>query len=99
LLSGIAPDTARMLQIELLERISDARYAVGDLDGSPEADGAVIALAEERGLKAVQVNALTRLARVLAFSDPDACVTVCERAVRVAAAHHGLLPQRRHRMR
>jgi len=87
LLSGIAPDAARSLEIEILERISDARYAVGDLDGSGEADGTVVALAEERGLKAAQVNALTRLARVMAFSDPDACVTVCERAVRVCSTH------------
>jgi DNA-binding winged helix-turn-helix (wHTH) protein/tetratricopeptide (TPR) repeat protein len=87
LLSGIAPDAARSLEIEILERISDARYAVGDLDGSGEADGMVVALAEERGLKAAQVNALTRLARVMAFSDPDACVTVCERAVRVCSTH------------
>jgi len=98
LLSGIAPDTARVLQIEILERISDARYAVGDLDGSAEADGAVIALAEERGLKVAQVNALTRLARVLAFSDPDACVTVCERAVRVCGMHDDPLLQARTEM-
>ncbi|HTM12976.1 MAG TPA: AAA family ATPase [Bryobacteraceae bacterium] len=98
LLSGIAPGPGGILQIEILERISDARYAVGDLDGSAEADGAVIALAEERGLKAVQVNALTRLARVLAFSDPDACVTVCERAVRVCGAHDDLLLQARTEM-
>ena len=51
LLSGIAADPARTLEIEILERISDARYAVGDLDGSAEADGAVIALAEERGVE------------------------------------------------
>ena len=98
LLSGIAPNTARTLQIEILERISDARYAVGDLDGSAEADGAIIALAEERGLKAAQVNALTRLARVLAFSDPDACVTVCERAVRVCGMHDDELLQARTEM-
>ncbi len=98
LLSGIAPDAARILQIEILERISDARYAVGDLNGSAEADGAVIALAEERGLKAAQVNALTRLARVLAFSDPDACVTVCERAVRVSSKHDDPLLQARTEM-
>jgi len=98
LLSGIAPDPARVIQIEILERISDARYAVGDLDGSAEADGAVIALAEERGLKATQVNALTRLARVMAFSDPDACVTVCERAVRVCGSHDDPLLQARTEM-
>ena len=87
LLSGISAETARTLEIEILERISDARYAVGDLDGSAKADGAAAALAEELGWKAAQVNALTRLARVSAFSDPDACVTVCEGAVRVCAAH------------
>jgi DNA-binding winged helix-turn-helix (wHTH) protein/tetratricopeptide (TPR) repeat protein len=98
LLPGIAPDAARILQIDILERISDARYAVGDLDGSAEADGAVIALAEERGLRAAQVNALTRLARVMAFSDPDACVTVCERAVRVCGMHDDPLLQARTEM-
>jgi tetratricopeptide (TPR) repeat protein len=98
LLSGIAPHTARSLEIEILERISDARYAVGDLDGSGEADGMVVALAEEHGLKAVQVNALTRLARVMAFSDPDACVTVCERAVRVCRMHDDPLLQARTEM-
>jgi tetratricopeptide (TPR) repeat protein len=98
LLSGIAPDTAHILQVEILERISDARYAVGDLDGSAEADGAAIALAEERGLKAAQINALTRLARVMAFSDPDACVTVCERAVRVCGMHDDPLLQARTEM-
>ncbi len=98
LLSGVAPDTARILQIEILERISDARYAVGDLDGSAEADGAVIAIAEERGLKLAQVSALTRLARVMAFSDPDACVTVCERAVRVCGGHDDPLLQARTEM-
>ncbi len=98
LLSGIAPNTARNLQIEILERISDVRYAVGELDGSAEADGAVIALAEECGSKAAQVNALTRLARVMAFSDPDACVTVCERAVRVCGTHDDPLLQARTEM-
>ncbi len=95
LLAGIAADPARDLEIEILERISDARYAVGDLDGSAEADGTVVALAEQRGLKVAQVNALTRLARVMAFSDPDACVAVCERAVQVCATHDDPLLQAR----
>ena len=98
LLSGIAADPARDLEIEIRERISDARYAVGDLDGSAEADGTVVALAEQRGLKVAQVNALTRLARVMAFSDPDACVALCERAVRVCATHNDPLLQARTEM-
>ncbi len=98
LLSGIAAEPARDLEIEIRERISDARYAVGDLDGSAEADGTVVALAEQRGLKVEQVNALTRLARVMAFSDPDACVTFCERAVKVCSTHDDPLLQARTEM-
>ena len=98
LLSGIAAETARTLEIEILEHISDARYAVGDLDGSAKADGAAAALAEELGWKVAQVNALTRLARVSAFSDPDACVAVCEGAVRVCGAHGDPLLQARTKM-
>jgi tetratricopeptide (TPR) repeat protein len=41
---------------------------------------------------------LTRLARVMAFSDPDACVTFCERAVRVCATHDDPLLQARTEM-
>ena len=98
LLSGIAAERARDLEIEIRERISDARYAVGNLSGSAEADGIVVALAEQRGLKVAQINALTRLARVMAFSDPDACVTFCERAVKVCATHDDPLLQARTEM-
>jgi len=98
LLSGISAHAAATLEIEILERISDARYAVGDLDGSAEADGALVALAEQRGVKTAQVNALTRLARVMAFSDPDACVTVCERAVGVCETHDDPLLKARTQM-
>ena len=98
LLSGVAAEPARSLEIEIREQISDARYAVGDLDGSAEADGTVVALAEQRGLKVAQINALTRLARVMAFSDPDACVTFCERAVKVCSTHDDPLLQARTEM-
>ena len=87
LLAGMPPDAACALELEILERISDAHYALGNLGGSAEADGAALALAEQSGLKAAQVNALTRLARVMAFSDPDSCVAVCERAERVCSTH------------
>ena len=50
------------------------------------------------GLKAAQVNALTRLARVMAFSDPTRCVTLCERAVRCARTHDDPLLQARTEM-
>ena len=87
LLAGMAADAAGALEIEILERISDAHYALGEMEQSAEADGIALALAEQNGMKAAQVSALTRLARVMAFSDPDACVAVCERAARACVTH------------
>ncbi len=84
LLAGVPHDTACDIEIEILERLSDAHYALGDMDRSAQMDQRVIAKARERSLKVAEVNALTRLARVYSFSDPDACVTVCEQAVEVS---------------
>ena len=84
LLAGVPHDTAVSLEIEILECLSDAHYALGDMERSAVMDQRVVAKARECGLKIAEVNALTRLARVFSFSDPDACVTVCEQAVEVS---------------
>jgi tetratricopeptide (TPR) repeat protein len=84
LLAGMPQDTAGTLEIEILEHISDAYYALGDMNQSAQVDQKVISKARERGMKVAQVNALTRLARALSFTDPDGCVTVCEEAVGVS---------------
>ncbi len=84
LLAGMAQDAATALEIEILEHISDAHYALGDMDQSAQVDQKVIGKARERGMRVAQVNALTRLARALSFTDPDGCVTVCEQAVAVS---------------
>ncbi len=80
-------DASRKLEIEVLERTSDALYALGDMERSVRVDERAAALAGERGMRAAQIDALTRAARALSFLDPDDCVTVCERAVEVSGAH------------
>lgn len=83
MLAHLAPEAGAALEIQILEKIGDALYAQGDMEQSGEIDRKIIDLAASRGFTVPQVNALTRLARVLAFVDPDRCVAVCERAVEV----------------
>jgi DNA-binding winged helix-turn-helix (wHTH) protein/tetratricopeptide (TPR) repeat protein len=85
LLARISTDSGRALEIEILENTSDAHYALGEMEASAQVDRRTAALAERYGMKREQVNALTRLARVLAFLDPDGCVGVCEQAAAICA--------------
>ncbi len=84
LLEHVPADAAHQFRIEILERISDALYAQGEMMQSADVDRAVIEQAAQHGFVVAQVNSLTRLARALAFMDPARCVTVCERAVELA---------------
>jgi DNA-binding winged helix-turn-helix (wHTH) protein/tetratricopeptide (TPR) repeat protein len=83
LLAQVSSDSRRALEIEILERTSDAHYALGEMEASAEVDRRTAALAGDYGMKTAQVNALTRVARVLAFLDPDGCVAVCEQAAAI----------------
>ncbi len=98
LLPNIAADSRTALEIQILEKISDALYAQGELDQSGEVDQRVTDLAGQAGLKAAQVNALTRLARILAFHDPERCIALCERALEVSRAHDDPLLEARTEM-
>jgi DNA-binding winged helix-turn-helix (wHTH) protein len=98
LVAGVPPRAAAALEIELLERISDAHYALGDMDRSAETDRRIIQIASERGMRAAHVGALTRLARALAFRDPNDCVVVCEQAVEMSRALEDPLLQARTEM-
>jgi DNA-binding winged helix-turn-helix (wHTH) protein/tetratricopeptide (TPR) repeat protein len=84
LLEHVPPETARDLKIQILERISDALYAQGEMMQSADVDRAVVEQAASHGFIAAQVNSLTRLARALAFMDLGRCVSVCERALELA---------------
>jgi len=87
LLPYLAADVRAGLEIQILERVSNALYALGDMEQSGDVDQQAAELATRAGLKAAYVDALTRLARVLAFRDPDRCIAVCERALEVSRAH------------
>jgi DNA-binding winged helix-turn-helix (wHTH) protein/tetratricopeptide (TPR) repeat protein len=83
LLPQIGPKGSAELEIRIFEKISDALYAQGEMEQSAEIDERAVQLAAQHGLKLAQVNALTRLARALAFLEPDRCIAVCEKAVEV----------------
>ena len=83
------------LEIAILERLSDVLYAQGDMAQSAEVDFLVARVAEKAGLKAAEIRAWTRVARALAFQDPERCIAVCEKAVEGAAAHGDPLLQAR----
>ena len=83
LLPQIGPGGRADLEIQILEKLSDALYAQGEMGQSAEIDERVAQLAAQRGFTLAQVNALTRLARALAFLEPDRCIAVCEKAVEV----------------
>ena len=87
LLARVPAEAARRLEISVLEKIGDANYAMGEMTESAEADRKVAELASELGMVTAQVDALARLARALAFFDPDGCVVVCERAEQICALH------------
>ncbi|MEQ1948480.1 MAG: AAA family ATPase [Bryobacteraceae bacterium] len=85
LLSAANTESARSLELDVLEKMSDAHYALGEMEESAEVDGHAATLAAERRWKVQQVAALTRAARALSFLDPDECVTVCESAAEVSS--------------
>jgi tetratricopeptide (TPR) repeat protein len=83
LLPQISPDGSAGLEIQILEMLSDVLYAQGEMEQSAEIDERAVQLAAHRGLPVVQINSLTRLARALAFLEPERCIAVCEKAVEV----------------
>jgi tetratricopeptide (TPR) repeat protein len=97
LLAQLPKEDGRALEIEILERISDVFYARGEMALSAEMDYKVVELAGA-GFKSAQINAWTRLARALAFQDPERCVAVCEKAVEAARTHDDPLLQARAEM-
>lgn len=84
LLLQVPAEIADDLEFELMEHVSDAWYAQGEMLRSAEVDRKAAELAARRELKAAQVHALTREARALAFLDPARCVAVCDRAADVS---------------
>ena len=65
---------------------------------SADVDRAVVEQAAQHGFVVAQVNSLTRLARALAFMDPERCIAVCERAVELSRTQDDRLLQARAEM-
>jgi tetratricopeptide (TPR) repeat protein len=98
LLARVPSDAARKLEMEVLGKLSDAHYAMGEMTESADADRRVVELASALGLMDEQSEALARLARALAFLDPDGCVAVCERAEQICATQANPLLHARARL-
>src|SRR5258706_2148428 len=72
------------LEIEVLQRMGDAHFALGAMSDSALAYEAAAARAAEAGLKAAQVSALTSLMRPFGFIDPDQGLAAMDQAVQVS---------------
>jgi len=84
LLPQVSAETGRELELDILEKISDALYAQGEMLQSAEIDHRTADLAAQLGDRVAQVHSLTRVARALAFLDPARCIAVCDRAAEVS---------------
>jgi DNA-binding winged helix-turn-helix (wHTH) protein/tetratricopeptide (TPR) repeat protein len=71
-------------EIELLQRIGDAHYALGAISDSALAYETAAARAADGGLKLAQVNALASLAVPAWYSDPEYGNAVSQKAVEVS---------------
>ena len=87
-LARLVTDDARTgLEIEILQRIGDAHYALGAMSDSVLVYEEAGARAAEAGLRAAQVDALARLAFPVWGFDPERGNQICEQAIAVSQAH------------
>jgi len=82
---ALAVPARAALEVRLLERIGDAHYWLGSMQASAKAYEAEAARADEAGLPAAQVHALSHLVRPFGLIDPDRGIAAIERAVQLSA--------------
>jgi DNA-binding winged helix-turn-helix (wHTH) protein/tetratricopeptide (TPR) repeat protein len=70
------------VEIEILDRIGDAHYVLGEMTESARAFEMVATRAADAGLKAAEVNALCCLARATVLVDGDVGIAACQRALK-----------------
>jgi DNA-binding winged helix-turn-helix (wHTH) protein/tetratricopeptide (TPR) repeat protein len=90
LLSHLTPESRLELELQILQRIGDAHYSLGEMLQSAEDYATMASKAEQSGLAAELVNALIREASSASFYDPDRCIATCERAANVSACQDNL---------
>jgi DNA-binding winged helix-turn-helix (wHTH) protein/tetratricopeptide (TPR) repeat protein len=83
LVPRLASDRRTPLEIEILERIGDAYYALGAMAESARAYESELTLAVEAGLVHAQVQAQTCFARPLGLLNPDRAIAVLRDAATV----------------
>src|SRR5262249_20269838 len=79
-------DRRTPLEIEILERIGDAHYALGAMVESALAYETESALAARAGLVGAQVQAQSCFARPLGLLNPDRAIAVLQDAAKVSVA-------------
>ena len=80
LVPRVPPQRRTLLEIQILERIGDAHFALGAMVESALAYEAESALARAAGLMTARVQAQTCLARPLGLLDPDRAIAVLREA-------------------
>jgi DNA-binding winged helix-turn-helix (wHTH) protein/tetratricopeptide (TPR) repeat protein len=84
LLPKVTSPVGAELEIQILEFIGDAHYALGAMADSAKAYEAGAARAAQVGLRAAQVNALTCLMRPFGLIDPDQGIAAIDQAEQVS---------------
>lgn len=87
LTSLVAGSTQIELQVQLLQRIGDAHYALAAMSDAFAAYEMAAARAAEASLRRVQIDALARLAFPAWYLDPARGNDICEQAIEVSRVH------------
>jgi predicted ATPase len=84
LLARLSTSSGADVEVQILEFIGDAQYALGAMAESAKAYEAAASRAAQAGLKTAQVSALTCLVRPFSFIDPDRGIAAMDQAVQVS---------------
>ena len=84
LVPRVPADRRTLVEIEILERIGDAQYALGAMLESAQAYETESALAAQAGLTGAQVHAQSCLARALGLLNPDLAIAVLQDAAKIS---------------
>ena len=83
----LAPRARTELEVEILQRIGDAHYALGAISDSAFAFKTAADRATECGLRKAQIIALSRLALPAWYLDPELGNQICEQAIEISRTH------------
>ena len=84
LFSALTPGSNPELEIEILQRIGDTHYVLGDMSDSAVSYEAAVGLAERAGLKAAHALALVHLGFPAWYLDGARGSEVCQQAIEVS---------------